>query len=231
MTTACGSPFHRLAAWFLTCLVALGALLVATAAEAQRRGRGGAGRDAATESRDEDAREARARRLFELGRHAFDDGLYEEALRSFRESYELSGRAELLWNIGLSADRLRRDDEAIEAFDRYLRERPDAPNRRDAELRLEALRRARAERESAAQTEGAGRSESAPVTRGASGDESAVPREDAGGLTASPWFWVVVGGVALLVGASVAIGLAASGGEDLPRGDLGPGGVVQVLRW
>lgn len=54
-----------------------------------------------------DAVDQEARGLFEAGRAAFSDGRFDDALRYFRESFELSGRVELLYNIGTAADRLR----------------------------------------------------------------------------------------------------------------------------
>ena len=70
---------------------------------------------AAQSSADEEARVH-----FEAGRVAFSRGRYESALASFQEAYELSQRPALLYNIGTTFDRLRRDQEAIEAVERFL---------------------------------------------------------------------------------------------------------------
>ncbi|MCX7807199.1 MAG: tetratricopeptide repeat protein, partial [Deltaproteobacteria bacterium] len=78
----------------------------------------------------DEAKDQEARALFQAGQVAFEDGRFEDALQYFRRSYELSGRPALLYNIGLAADRLRRDEEALSAFERYLAEVPDARNRR-----------------------------------------------------------------------------------------------------
>jgi tetratricopeptide (TPR) repeat protein len=86
--------------------------------------------------------EQEARAIFEAGRVAFDAARYEDALRHFRHAYQISPRPALLYNIGVAADRLRRDSEALEHFERYLREAPaDAPQRADALARVEILRR------------------------------------------------------------------------------------------
>jgi|GEM_PF-699902 tetratricopeptide (TPR) repeat protein len=82
-----------------------------------------------------------ARLLFEAGRRAFDDGRFEDALARFREAYRLTGRPQLLYNIGHTADRMRLDAEAIEAFEAYLAALPDAENRREVEGRIASLRR------------------------------------------------------------------------------------------
>lgn len=86
--------------------------------------------------------DAEARSLFEAGRTAFDAGRYADALEYFERSHELSGRSALLYNIGSAADRLRRDEEALRAFERYLQELPDAPNRSAVQARIQVLRRA-----------------------------------------------------------------------------------------
>jgi hypothetical protein len=83
-----------------------------------------------------------ARLLFEAGRSAFVDGRYEAALERFQEAYETSRRPDLLYNIGTTADRLRRDEEALKAFTGYLAALPEAENRREVEARIASLREA-----------------------------------------------------------------------------------------
>jgi len=81
-----------------------------------------------------------ARAQFEEGRTAYQAGRYRDAWAKFREAYKLSGRPELLYNIGQTADRLGREEDAIKAFELYLKHTPDAANRRDVENRVRALR-------------------------------------------------------------------------------------------
>jgi hypothetical protein len=87
------------------------------------------------------AADEEARLLFEAGARAFEDGRFEVALERFREAYELSHQPALLYNIGQSADRVRLDREALEAFEAYLAAVPGARNRREVEGRVAALRR------------------------------------------------------------------------------------------
>jgi tetratricopeptide (TPR) repeat protein len=94
-------------------------------------------------------REAHAR--FESGRLAMESGRYEEALADFTRSYELSGRGVILFNIGLVHDRLRRDGEALDAFERYLEAVPDASNREEVWARILVLRQAMEARAAAPQ--------------------------------------------------------------------------------
>ncbi len=88
-------------------------------------------------------REQEARRYFLAGREAYQEGRYESALEHFEKSYELSGRPALLWNIATAADRLRRTDRAIEAFELFLAAKPDSDLRPQVEARLRVLREER----------------------------------------------------------------------------------------
>ena len=93
------------------------------------------------------SRDREARGLFDAGQEAFEAGRYADALDYFQRAHGLSGRFMLLYNIGVAADRLRRDDEAIAAFERYLREAPaTAAKRTEVEGRLRALQSVRAQR-------------------------------------------------------------------------------------
>lgn len=97
----------------------------------------------ATAARDQDAR-----RLFEAGREAYVDEKYQDALNYFQQSHELSGRPQLLFNVGQAADRLGQSERAAEAFRGYLAAVPDAGNRAEVEARIAELDAAQAERES-----------------------------------------------------------------------------------
>jgi hypothetical protein len=84
-------------------------------------------------------RDKQARLQFEQGRKAFDEGDYRAAWGYFHEAYRLSGRAQLLFNIGQTADRLGQDSDALTSFKMYLERLPAADNRRDVENRIRAL--------------------------------------------------------------------------------------------
>ncbi|HEY6881912.1 MAG TPA: tetratricopeptide repeat protein [Polyangiales bacterium] len=83
-----------------------------------------------------------ARSLFVLGRTAFEEGRFDVALQEFEASHALSRKPELLYNIAQCHDRLRHDQDAIAAFERYLADAPEAENRPAIEARLRVLREA-----------------------------------------------------------------------------------------
>ena len=80
-----------------------------------------------------------ARITFESAREAFVAGDYETALARFRQAYELSPRPGLLYNIAQSLDRLRRDEETLQALRDYLAAAPQARNRAEVEARIAVL--------------------------------------------------------------------------------------------
>jgi tetratricopeptide (TPR) repeat protein len=148
---------------------------------------------AVSSSRDEEARG-----LFLAGRAAFDDARFAEALEHFERSYALSGRVELLYNVGLAAERTGDVAKAMRAFDRFLLELPDSAQGEDARARLAVLERATALR---GPREPSVSEVAAPVA-------APAPREDSGGSLV-PWF---VGGSGLVLavtgGAFLGVGLS-----------------------
>lgn len=101
----------------------------------------------AQERTQEGQNDVTARDYFEKGRNAFERADYEGALVYFRHAYRLSQRSELQYNIGVAADRLQREDEALKAFEQYL-EATEQPER-EAEVRerIDALHASIEERE------------------------------------------------------------------------------------
>ncbi len=148
--------------------------------------------------------DARARALFDAGQRAYDAGEYQLALELFERSRTLSGRAALLYNMGMCADRLRADDDAIRYFERYLAAAPDAANREDVEQRLEALRSANGGSALLATA-------IAPVEEAVEeDDEDDAPTDTARSDNTPGIALVVVGGGVILVG----VGLLIASGVD-----------------
>jgi tetratricopeptide (TPR) repeat protein len=153
---------------------------------------GGPARDPVGSTPDRSDDEARS--LFDAGRIAFSEGRYEDALERFEAAYGRSQRPELLYNIGMCADRLRLDARALEACEAFLAAVPDAPNRDGVEARVAAIRQALAEREALV---AATREPAEPV-------EPAPPVSSEGSSVLEAWwFWT-------LVGLAVAGGVTAS---------------------
>jgi tetratricopeptide (TPR) repeat protein len=115
-------------------LIAL-SLLLAGSASAQP-----AEAEPPAEESSQEERDARARDHFTAGRNYYDAGDFEDALREFLTAYELSGRAELLYNISLSHERLGNFGQAADYQRRFIADGGAAvEDREEAEQRLRSL--------------------------------------------------------------------------------------------
>ena len=93
--------------------------------------------DALAEQRPEDARVRN-----DIGEAHRRMGQFEDAERHFREALELDERhAPAHFNLALALVQLERRAEALEAFERYLSLRPDAPDAADVREAIERIRR------------------------------------------------------------------------------------------
>lgn len=160
-----------------------------------------------------DAEQDAARAAFKDGRIAFDRGRYAEALERFEHAYALSGKSELLYNIGIAADRIREDERALEAFEQYLKETPSSSQREQVRMRVVALREARARKQredrSDQQRQAPTPAEVASASvREPERDDAFTESEgdrDGGGVLSEWWFWtgasvlLIAGGVTAYV--------------------------------
>src|SRR5262245_32910404 len=81
----------------------------------------------------DEARTQAARSHFELGRVLFKDGKYEDALREFKQGYELIPQPRFLVNIAQCHRFLGRHDKAVEALEKFLKDAPNDADRPRAE--------------------------------------------------------------------------------------------------
>lgn len=88
----------------------------------------------------EPADEPRATELREAGRAALREGHIEQAFTTFREAAALTRDPTVWLEVADAADRLRVDAVALAAYERYLEERADAPDRAEIEGRVRVLR-------------------------------------------------------------------------------------------
>lgn len=82
-----------------------------------------------------------SRRHYHSGATFYKQGKYAEAHVEFIAAYRLSRLPDLLFNLGRVAEKMGQPGEAAEYLDRYLREKPDAPDRREVEAEVERLRK------------------------------------------------------------------------------------------
>jgi tetratricopeptide (TPR) repeat protein len=224
-----GNVFTRVMIWG-----ALGASLLVSPVAAQQARR----TDAARAPADEGV----AKGLFQAGKAAYEAGRYEEALSFFEQAYTQSERPRMLYNIGQTADRLRRDERALEAFRKFLELVPDDPLRVEVEKRVAALEQAVAARDAARAAAPTAEPEQASASAAPSVQASepsaldqaiALPPEDrepdGGGVLSQWWFWTAA---AVLVGGGVtALVLVLGDDEPVPQRPIAGevGGVVTTL--
>ena len=72
-------------------------------------------------------------------REAIDEGRYDKAMRALNAAYSIDPRPELLYGLGLSYEELKRYDEAVDHYNRFLEALPEAPNREEVEAKLKQL--------------------------------------------------------------------------------------------
>lgn len=70
-------------------------------------------------ARADDASDARAKELYENGADLYDEGRYDDAVAAWEESYRLSNKALLLYNIANAEERAGRYRDALEHLNRY----------------------------------------------------------------------------------------------------------------
>jgi tetratricopeptide (TPR) repeat protein len=146
-----------------------------------------------------DARIAEAKKAFARGRRAYSAGDFETALASFERAYELTGSPDLLYNIATVSDRMRHDEEALEAYQGYLRVRPKSPDREHVESRIEVLQAAiEARRKAEIEAEIEARQ---AAIEAAARVKAERPLTEYVGPGPGPWITIGVGSATLVTGA------------------------------
>ena len=168
--------------------------------------------DAGNDSLD---REARA--LFQAGSTAFEDARYDDALGYFRRAYELSHRPAMLYNVGLAADRLRHDEDALAAFQQFLTEAADSPRRHEVEVRVAAIQSAIAARPTTTHVEPPqphGDASRPDETHPVPHEATTPPPTDREGGGSAAWIAgpVSLGAVGIAGVAAALVGIAGAGG-------------------
>ncbi|MBT8453180.1 MAG: hypothetical protein KJO40_14540 [Deltaproteobacteria bacterium] len=147
---------------------------------------------------------ADAKEAFDIGTRAYADGEFETALASFQRAYELTGSPDLLYNIATVSDRMRRDVDALQAYEGYLEARPKSSDREHVESRIAVLRDAiEARRRAELQAEIEARN---AAVQAAARVKAERPLTEYVGPGPGPWITIGVGSAALVTGA-VFVGL------------------------
>ena len=93
---------------------------------------------------------ARAKSHYKAGAGHYQKGKYAEAIREFEESYRLSRRPDILYNLAQCHDKLGDVEKTVEYLQRYLRDQPKASDREQVGAWLANREKALAEQRAAA---------------------------------------------------------------------------------
>jgi tetratricopeptide (TPR) repeat protein len=83
----------------------------------------------------------RAREAFDKAQSLYAQGSYAEAATQFDAAYQARPFAQFLFNIGACHEKLRQYDQAVDYYQRYLREDPETQDRKDVEKRIAVLKK------------------------------------------------------------------------------------------
>jgi hypothetical protein len=82
-----------------------------------------------------------ARELYQRGMTKYSVRNFEGAIADFKAAYELTREPGLLFDLGQASRLAKNPEEALYFYRTYLRQRPNAPNRRDVEAFVDQLSR------------------------------------------------------------------------------------------
>jgi tetratricopeptide (TPR) repeat protein len=162
----------------------------------------------------------RARNHFRVGRSLYDAGRFAEAAAEFQAAYDLSQRADLLYNVYLAHRDAQNEAAALVALRDYLRLVPEAPERAHLTARADALAATVAAAEAAAAEAAAtaARHEAERLEAERIIAEERA-RADANEARHRPlWPWALTGVGAALLGAGIPLGVVAASDADALRG-------------
>jgi tetratricopeptide (TPR) repeat protein len=167
--------------------------------------------EAAAPTAEETERRERAKAHFKQGDAAFARGEYRDALMAYTRAYETLPLPGFLFNIGQCHRNLGAHERAIYSFKLYLRQAPEASNRKAVETLIRELEEVVAQQRTAppdvdgqpkwGASDDKGKGGQTAVDLAAQKD-AASRRDEAKPFYKTWWFWTAVG--AVVVGAAAA---------------------------
>ena len=163
-----------------------------------------------------DPKTAEAKKLFDEGSDAYADGRYEDAVKAWEKSYELSGKPLIFESIGNAYERLGDKKKAREYLSRWRAEAPSAEHEqldariKNLDARIKASDAADAERKALEE-----KKKASSAAEGKAREEEAKELEKA--RSTRLVLGIAVGGVGVLaVGAGLVVGAVGAGQRPDP---------------
>lgn len=180
----------------------------------------------------------RAAELTEVAERHYNAGQFEIAAEKYAEAYAAYPAPELLFNLGQCQKHLGNHRRAVFLFERYLRNKPNAPNKALVE-EIIAEERAKAKEQPREPDTKSGApssvdsdldAEQADATRAGVFEEPGSgpePADEPSGTAVYEkwWFWTAVGAVAVAAGGTAVFMATRNDEQDTPTGTLG------VVEW
>jgi tetratricopeptide (TPR) repeat protein len=163
-----------------------------------------------------DGRSAEGRAEYRAGKQAFERHAFDEAYEHFKRAFSLSEKPELLFDIALTLEELKRPHDAAESLNAYLRQRPNDPEKSSIEDRIITLEEKQRILDADAQVKAKAAAAKA-TTLTASAPPPAPPPKRTGLIVGIS----VAAGVVLVVAVGLGAGLGASS-PDHTATPLGP---------
>lgn len=156
------------------------------------------------EARADQAAHKRALDLFDLGKIAYQEGRFADAVALLERAYAIEPAPVLLYNMARAYEGSGNFEKAIDAYARYLAQAEKMPDRPAIEARVESLRGAVAEKERLARErdEANARRARTPPPLG-SREAGDAPSDRPSDPSPAPWIIAGVGGAGLAAAAIV----------------------------
>ncbi len=155
------------------------------------------------------------RAQFDVAMRAYNNGQFEAALDGFQRVYDATHNPEVLYDAAMTLDRLRRDADALAAYEEYLRLRPDADDVASVQARIRLLRTAIAAHQQAPPP----LPQETPHDPGTGATPAQVPRDPGASAGPGPLPWILVGtGAAAVVTGGIFVGLSLSDKSTVESG-------------
>ena len=159
-----------------------------------------------------------AHRNFESGVAYLQESDYENALKAFEKSYQLSKRPEILLNLATVHERLGQLQLAVDALEEYLRKEPDGEHADTVRVRIANLQKNIAKRDAAKKSEPPPPPPPKKTTEKADGTEREPPAAKPDRTI--PYVALGLGGLA--AGGAVLTGILAKGEYDSAKDECDP---------
>jgi tetratricopeptide (TPR) repeat protein len=175
---------------------------------------------AAPSARAQESDKERSQKAYEAGRKAYNLGEFDEAVKLWRQGYEVKGDPIFLFNIAQAYRQLKDYQKAIFYYKGYLREQPSATNRADVEAKISELQKLLDASQNA--TEGPPKGIATPEGKGTEGTTGKTTGET-GGKTGTG-----TGEGGARTGGAKGTDLRGAGAGPRDEGGPGPGKMMKI---